>query len=46
MTIQAIIPLVILSLIHIYIYANYDMDEQTVCDTLDVYLVLSLRLLR
>lgn len=23
------------------IYANYDMDEQTVCDTLDVYLVLA-----
>ena len=23
------------------IYANYDMDEQTVCDALDVYLVLA-----
>ena len=23
------------------IYANYDMDEQAVCDTLDVYLVLA-----
>lgn len=23
------------------IYANYDMDEQTVCNTLDVYLVLA-----
>lgn len=23
------------------IYANYDMDEQTVCDSLDVYLVLA-----
>ena len=23
------------------IYANYDMDERSVCDTLDVYLVLA-----